>query len=56
MRNDQQKFQSKAQLAMLDLHQLWTDAEHFFFTPFRWAAEYVNGTDHWKEFEKNLNK
>lgn len=45
MKDEQQKFQSQAQLAALKVHAVWEKFENVVLFPFRWLADAVGQTD-----------
>ena len=46
---EQQKFQSQAQLTALKIHAVWEKVEAFFSFPFRWLAEQCSQTEAFRE-------
>ena len=49
MKDEQQKFQSKAQLFALQVHAVWEKFENVVLFPFRKAAEWVGQTETFRQ-------
>lgn len=54
MQEEQQKFQSKAQLFALTVHAVWERLEHYVLYPFRWVSEQFGQTDTFRQREAQL--